>query len=145
MKNLKPSFERLLIDKSPENYPLMDKWLDNLHKLTRYGERVPNALEVKSDVGIKIRTDYKNVTRRVISSTTTNVNIGVNPQISSGIDNQVITLEGSDDTRTVTLQNGSGLVLKGGTNFILKKHDVINLHFNKKENVWVERFRSQNS
>jgi hypothetical protein len=73
------------------------------------------------------------------------VTLGGNPTISAGFDGQEITLEGSDNVKTVTLNDGNGLQLQGGNSITLKNGDVIKLHYNSYRNIWIENYRSINS
>jgi len=144
-KSLKPSLEKIITENSPKTLKNMDKWLDHVYGLVRYGEPQSEIIDVSSSGGINVSTDYKLVNLRVKSITSGNVVITRDPQISFGVEGQTITLEGSDNTKTVTLETGRGLKLKGGADFVLVKYAVINLRFNKSENVWVEHSRSTNS
>ena len=81
---------------------------------------------------------------RVQSSTTSACNISANPQITDGFDGQELIIEGSDSTKTVQLNNGTGLQLAGGVAMVLKQGDVIKLHYNSTRSLWIENYRSIN-
>lgn len=82
---------------------------------------------------------------RVISNTSVGVELTTAPAISDGFDGQELTLEGSDNIKTVTLHNGNGLQLQGGHSITLKNGDIIKLHYNNFRKVWIENYRSINS
>jgi len=65
------------------------------------------------------------------------VNITANPQIAAGKDAQEITIVGSSDTNTLTLNDSRGLLLNGQC--VLGLGDVITLVFNKQFNLWIEQ------
>jgi len=144
-KSLKPSLEKIITEKSPKTLKNMDRWLDHVYGLVRYGEPQSSTIDVIASNGLNISTDYKLVNLRVQSSTSGNVVITKDPQISFGVDGQTLTIEGSDNTKTVTLETGRGLKLKGAADFVLGQYDVINFRFNKNATVWVEHSLSTNS
>lgn len=78
---------------------------------------------------------------RVQSATSGNVTLTSNPQIENGDDGQTITLEGLDNTKTVTISSGNGLELETSPT-VLKQGSIINLHYNAARNIWIENYRS---
>lgn len=76
----------------------------------------------------------------VESNTAGDTNITANPQITLGIEGERRSIIGTDDTKTVTLDDGDGLVMVGGFSFTLKNNYVIN--FVMRNSLWVEESRS---
>lgn len=70
------------------------------------------------------------------------VNISANPQIAAGRDGQKITIIGSSDTNTLTLNDTNGLLLNGQC--VLGVGDMITLIYNKQFGYWIEQSRSNN-
>lgn len=70
------------------------------------------------------------------------IDISANPQVAAGYDGQKITIVGSSDTNTLTLDDGNGLILAGQC--ILGVGDAITLVYNKSFNFWIENSRSNN-
>ena len=64
------------------------------------------------------------------------IDITADPQISAGQEGDRITLEGTSDTNTVTLDNGTGLSLSSGYSMVLGVGDKITLVY--KDSTWVE-------
>lgn len=141
-KNIPPSLVQTFGDQKLNTF---DRWTNAIFKTVQNGKPIDPTQSISAAEGIKINSDYKDITLRVNSSTGANVNITANPQISYGEDNQHITLEGTDDTATVTLATGNGLKMAAGANFILKKHAVIVFYFNKQDQLWIEKSRSTNT
>jgi hypothetical protein len=65
--------------------------------------------------------------------------ITADPQITAGSTNDKITLEGTSDTNSVQLVNGTGLSLAGGVSFTLGLGDIICLIYTN--SVWRETSR----
>jgi len=65
-----------------------------------------------------------------------------NPQITTGIDGQLITIIGNSDINTLTLSNGNGLKLSGGNAMILGKNSTITLRYSIEDSIWYELSRS---
>lgn len=65
------------------------------------------------------------------------VDIVADPQISASTNGKILTLEGTSNTNTVTLDNGSGLELTTST-YILKDGSVITLVYDSDKSAWVE-------
>lgn len=120
-------------------------WFEDVEHHVNRGEVPRRTLEVEATVGILTESEGTNLLIRVISATSGNVNITANPQIEYGFDGQVITVAGTDNTRTVQLDNDDGLKLANGTSFILGEDDVITFHFNGNKKLWIEHTRSNNS
>lgn len=144
-KNLKPSFHEAFLNKSGESWIGVDNWLQDTNNLMRKGYPIGDVENIEATIGIGVPTDFKDVHVRLQSATSGNTTITADPQIKEGVDGQVISLEGNDSVKTVTLQNGNGLKLNGATSFVLGKNDIITLYFNKPDSLWVEKYRSKNS
>lgn len=144
-KNIKPSFHNAV--KSGDNFLLnhVDKWLDHVYRLVRFGEPTTKNQDIEAAIGIQLKSDYKQLTVRVQSSTSGNITISADPQISYGVEKQTLTLEGLSDTKTITLESARGLKLSGGTDFVLGENDIITLCFNNDQQLWIEHYRSTNS
>ena len=67
------------------------------------------------------------------------IDITANPQIANGYEGQEISIVGSSDVNTLTLDNGAGLVLVGGASMILKLNSIIKLLFIN--GAWLEIYR----
>jgi len=117
-----------------------DVWFNKVGNAIDFGSRPSTVTPVVASEGIPISSQLM----RVISSTAGNVTITANPAIPFTDDGTFVRLEGNDDVRTVTLNNGNGLVLTGGAPMVLGNNDVIALHFNKTKNLWVEDYRANN-
>ena len=70
------------------------------------------------------------------------VDMSADPQIAAGTDKAVITLEGTSDTNTVTLENGTGLSMP--YTFIIGNGDIITFVYNESTSTWVEVSRGKN-
>jgi len=68
------------------------------------------------------------------------VDLTVNPQIAGGTAGQMLTLQGTDSTNTLKLDDGNGLVLAGGVAFTIKSGHLIQFIFDG--SVWRETFRT---
>lgn len=71
------------------------------------------------------------------------------PTIVDGSDGQIVIIQGTDDTNTVTLQDdstlaNSGLQLSGGNDMTLGEGDVIQLMYDSDDDKWYEISRSDN-
>jgi hypothetical protein len=67
---------------------------------------------------------------------TSPINITANPQIVAGTDGQIIEITGLSDTNTLTLDNGTGLVLSG--TLVLGINDIVRLKYVASSNAWVQ-------
>lgn len=115
-----------------------DSWMTNVQNNVDFGKPPSSLAEITATGGIQVTTE----SMRIISSTAGNVTVTANPRITPMNDNAFLRLEGNDDTRTVTLADGNGLSLTGGTTVVLGNNDVIAFHFNKSKDLWVEDYRS---
>lgn len=70
------------------------------------------------------------------------VDITANPQIAAGTDGQQIIVWGTSDANTVQLDTGTGLLLAGGTSFVLGSGDNVTLIYDSTLTAWVETARS---
>lgn len=75
-------------------------------------------------------------------NTASAIDISANPQIADGWDGQEITIVGSSDTNTLTLDDGTGLALSG--QWVGGVGDAITLTYNATLDLWVEKNRSNN-
>ena len=124
--------------------PEWDSWFVKVRDHANKGENPSDTQNIEAATGINLTSDVTNLIIRIQSGETGPINITKNPQISKGFDGQVITIEGQDNTKTVTLDDGDGLVLAGGTSFTIGEHDIIRFHFNEIKNLWIEHYRSNN-
>lgn len=69
------------------------------------------------------------------------VAISANPQIAAGVDGQVLVIEGGNDTNTVTIADGNGLHLHGGS-FVMADQGSITLIYNATLSQWQESSRN---
>jgi len=116
-----------------------NNWLNNLKNLVNFGESAQNV-DVTADQGISVISNKM----RIQSVTSGAITITRDPQISAGFDGQFLHLEGRDDVKTVQLDNGKGLKLKGAASFVVGNNDVIMLHYNAAKSLWIEDYRSDN-
>lgn len=73
------------------------------------------------------------------------IDITKDPQISAGgQDGQLLICEGTNDTNTVKVDDGTGLQLAGGASFTLGLGDVIAFIWNSGRSLWIEQYRSDN-
>ena len=105
------------------------------------GEDPGDTQNIASGGAIQLSGEVTGLLIRVQSSTAANVDI---TQIEAGFDGQVITAEGMDATKTVTIKSGGNVKLAGAADFILGLNDVITFHFNASKAVWIENTRSTN-
>jgi len=75
-------------------------------------------------------------------NTASAIDISANPQIVDGFDGQTITIVGSSDTNTLTLDDGNGLSLSG--QWVGGIDDSITLVYNATRDLWIEKGRSNN-
>jgi len=93
--------------------------------------------------GTGITTTMHN--RLIVYNGSSAVNISANPQIAAGYkDGTVITIIGSSDVNTLTLEDGDGLALAGGAAMVLGANDTITLAYISALSLWVELSRSNN-
>lgn len=70
------------------------------------------------------------------------INLTSNPQITDGTDGQIIIIKGTNDTNTLTLDDGDGLSLTDGASFTLGNKDTMALMFDAGDDEWIEISRS---
>jgi len=81
----------------------------------------------------------------MIYNGTAAVNITADPQIADAYkDGTRITIIGTSDVNTLTLDDGTGLALAGGVSMVLGQYDSITLVFNEAMGIWIEISRSNN-
>lgn len=68
------------------------------------------------------------------------VDITANPQIVAGTDGQVVIIQGTHDTNTVTLDDGNGLALSAQC--VLAAQDNITLMYDSGDSEWIETSRT---
>ncbi len=141
-KSLNPSFRSAFLDKSGDAWFDIDNWMSSSNRLLRFGYPIPEIFNIEAANGVQVGTDFKDLHIRLQSSSSGNTDITANPQITTGLDGQNITIEGSHDTKTVTLKDGNGLRLEGGHDCVLGKNDTIDLYYNAIDSVWVEKSRN---
>jgi hypothetical protein len=79
---------------------------------------------------------------RIYYSGNSAINISSNPQIIDGTNGQIITIVGSSDTNTLTLDDADGLSLSAQC--VLGIGDSITLMYSSALDLWVEISRSNN-
>jgi len=129
-----------VVDKQGKLTRIWDVFLTNVQQLIDFGEPISRTLEITATDGIGFRNNFDQL--RIVSATSGNTTITANPQIKEGFDGQIGKLIGTNNTRTVTIANGNGLVLKGSSPLIIAEDIVIQFHYNKSRNVWIEDFRN---
>ena len=107
--------------------------------------QVTNGVRVGGATGINLPSSNQTSMVRISGNGSGTVVITANPSISQGFDGQSITIEGTDDTNKVTLNNGNGIKLNGGASFTFAKGDIMNLHYSNISSCWLENYRSKNS
>lgn len=115
-------------------------WLNNLKDLVNFGDPPSKDTEVIATDGIKLLSSKM----RIKSNTGGAISITADPQISAGYDGELLDIEGLDNTATVQLNNGNGVVLTAGAAFTFGNNDAMILRFNKVKNLWIERSRTDN-
>lgn len=78
-----------------------------------------------------------NVIQRVVGSGGA-VDITANPQIAAGSDGQLVIIQGTNDTNTVKLDDGTGLALCGGVSMTLGNNDNISMMYDSGASEWLE-------
>ena len=68
------------------------------------------------------------------------IDITANPQIAAGTDGQVVIIQGTHDTNTVTLDDGTGLALSAQC--VLAAQDNITLMYDSGDSEWIETSRT---
>ena len=118
-------------------------WLNNIKNYTMYGELARPTTQIMASKGIILDENDRDILRRVKGETSVGITqISISPQISTGQDRQLLTVEGMSDTQKIALHNGDGLELTGGTDIEIGLGDIIKLQYNKERSLWVELYRS---
>lgn len=120
-------------------------WLQQVRSVINRGQITTGSKTIPAEAGLVLPASIRSALFRIKGEVNGNNPISANPQISPGFDSQEVTLEGTDASKKVTLQNGNGLQLQGGNQCVLGDGDVIKLHYNEDKNVWIENYRSINS
>jgi hypothetical protein len=122
--------------KFSEKDPDWIDWLGKLRDHVNFGEPPSDVVEITNNESIGIISSLM----RVISKTAGNVTaLGIT---TGHYDGQNFSIEGSDDTRTVTLIDGNGIKLING-NMILKENYIIKFHYNATKKLWIENYRNK--
>ena len=72
------------------------------------------------------------------------INVTSVPQITAGNNGDSISLHGTSDSNTVTLENGDGVEVANGISFSIGNNDVITLVYDNVKSKWVETSRKEN-
>jgi hypothetical protein len=115
-------------------------YFNNLKNEVNLGEAPADIQQVTASKSIKVGSQRTGITIRVVSASAGNVTVTANPQVESGFDGQLITIVGEDNTRTVTLNDGTGLKLSG--TIVLKENTNLVLEYNAHKSVWIEKSRA---
>ena len=134
------------VSEGKEQYSLTDagkSWFTKLIQRVNEGEPPSDETEIVASIGIQVSSSHI----RIISSTSGDTTITADPQITGGrYDGQLLKLEGTDDVKTVTLNNGNGVQLKNSTTtYKFGQGDILSLHYNAIRKLWIEDARSKNS
>jgi hypothetical protein len=70
------------------------------------------------------------------------INMSSSPQIADGVNGQIIIIKGTNDTNTVTLDDGTGLALTNALSVTLGNKDTIVLMYDSIDDQWIEISRS---
>lgn len=94
---------------------------------------------IVAGTGISASADQRQL--RYIEGSGGAVDVSVNPQIAAGtIDGQEMRLTGTDDTNTVLLEHGNGLILNGS--WIGRAGSVLDLFWSAGAAAWIETGRN---
>jgi hypothetical protein len=133
-----------MLEPHPENvsnieHPLWKNWFSKMREIINNGFQPSDIVEIENNSAINITSPLM----RVIGKEGA-IALG-NPQIILfGVtDGYRIKIKGSDDTKTVSISDGSGVRLIGVSPFVLKKDYMIGLHYDANDNVWIEEFRNK--
>lgn len=129
-----------VLGKAGKLNPAWQTYFKNTRDEINLGEAPAPQQEIAATVGIKATSQRTNITIRIISATAGDTNVTANPRVSAGFDGQVVTLVGEDDTKTVTLADGSGLKLSAS--ITLKEHTSLVLEYNEEKTLWIEKSRA---
>lgn len=108
------------------------------------GRKVPNFINLTYlNAANGITASY--IYEKIYFNVTAARDITADPQIGDGpYDGFTITIVGSSDTNTLTLDDGTGLQLEGGVQCVLGVGDSITLFYSTELDLWVEVSRSNN-
>jgi len=83
---------------------------------------------------------------RVVSSGAGNALLDTDPAIADGYaDGQRVTIVGTDQTKTVQINDNCNCQLDGAANVVLGQGDSITLHWNETDSTWYEDYRANNN
>jgi hypothetical protein len=71
------------------------------------------------------------------------IDITASPQIVAGNQGDVLTLEGTSDTNTVKIDDGTGVSLMSGLSCTLKDNIVLTLVYDSSASLWREVSRGE--
>jgi hypothetical protein len=104
---------------------------------------------VPSDVQSLLAADDITVTHRIMLVVGNGgaVSLTSTPSIADAVDGMIVTIEGTDDTNTVTLQDyrnlaGTGLLMDSQVDVTLGNNDSIEFRYKASDEKWVERGRA---
>jgi hypothetical protein len=131
---------------------------------TAFGDTSPTAkVDIKGDLVLRPSSDQTMVAGTGITSAmilanplirvvgnSGDITITATPSIAAGQDGQELTIQGTNDTDTVTFQDesnlaGSDLNLSGGTDFTVGRGDMLRLIYDSGDAKWFEVSRSNNT
>ena len=129
-----------VLDEQGKMSPAWQKYFESNKDEVNRGENPAPQQEIATTVGIKVTSPRTNITIRIISATAGDTTVTAVPQVLAGFDGQIITLFGEDNTKTVTLADGTGLKLSAGITF--KEHTSLVLEYNAEKKLWIEKTRA---
>lgn len=131
---------------------------------TAFGDTSPTAkVDIKGDLVLRPSSDQTMVAGTGITSAmilanplvrvvgnSGDITITATPSIAAGVDGQELTIQGTNDTDTVTFQDesnlaGSDLNLAGGVDFTVGRGDILRLLYDAGDAKWFEISRSNNT
>jgi len=126
--------------KGDDNEPALCNGTTNWSRIT--SRKIDTLVSVVAGTGISSISDNSDVIVPVESSTAGDTTITANPAIVAGHDGQRLTIIGTDNTKTVTFNDGNGLALDNGQSFTLGENDILELiYYNS---LWIEITRKDN-
>lgn len=102
----------------------------------RVAERL--ALKSSADIAVTVGGIEATHSTMLVHGDGGPVVITADPQITPGIDGQIVFLQGTDDTNTVELHDGDGLHLHSGSKLIIADHDYLVLQYHTVAGHWLE-------
>ena len=72
------------------------------------------------------------------------IDLTADPQITAGTKGDILTIQGTSNTDSVLLEDGTGVELYGGISFVIGHNDVITLVYDSTKSKWVETSRQKN-